>query len=284
MSCVIVLLTRDSTEWRKRSSHAAQHAEDLDSAVLDRVDEQLEISLPTEELREQLLHLYFSRYVRDAAQQAQADVTLWQRGTRSLQSLLSGRRATADDISIDGLDVVCPRAMQLQFVCFAVDRAEKAAQRLQKFVCTLCMSARVPGSTGNACFKSAVEEPRAESEVLYMHTTAECCQQRCDQVIADSRGGVNEHNVMHADQLSEECCKGDGRLLRARACKADGFSSSSSLRHTKRHIDASRLPSHSPTQAQAAPNAQGSGPCILGQQLPLFGCLPVPSCCSAVAL
>jgi hypothetical protein len=74
--------------------------------VLDRVDEQLEVALPDEALREQLLRLYYSRYISDAAAQAASGLTLRQRLARRLRALLSGSRASADDIDTNSFDAV----------------------------------------------------------------------------------------------------------------------------------------------------------------------------------
>jgi AAA+ superfamily predicted ATPase len=66
------------------------HAEDLDPAVLDRVDEQLEVALPTAPLREQILPLHFNKYlveVQDASRGASGVRAL----VRGVTTLFSGR-------------------------------------------------------------------------------------------------------------------------------------------------------------------------------------------------
>ena len=108
LSCDLVL-SACALRWCacKHTPHTAkQYAEDLDRAVLDRVDEQLEVALPDTQLREQLLHLYFGRYVRDAAANAAAGLTLRQRMGRGLRALLRGTRLRADDIDVAGFDAV----------------------------------------------------------------------------------------------------------------------------------------------------------------------------------
>jgi hypothetical protein len=80
--------------------------EDLDVAVLDRVDEQLEVGLPGIELRQQLMHLYFQRYLIHASEQAASGTTFWQRVSRGARSLISGTRARASDIDVSKFDAV----------------------------------------------------------------------------------------------------------------------------------------------------------------------------------
>jgi hypothetical protein len=81
-------------------------AEDLDVAVLDRVDEQLEVGLPDLELRHQLVHLYFQRYLVHASEQATSGTTFLQRLGRRTRALVSGSRAKASDIDMSAFDSV----------------------------------------------------------------------------------------------------------------------------------------------------------------------------------
>lgn len=75
-------------------------AEDLDPAVLDRVDEQLQVALPTEPLRAQILQLYFSKYLVETQ-----DATRGVGFLRSLSTLVSGR-AAPNKIDVSELDQV----------------------------------------------------------------------------------------------------------------------------------------------------------------------------------
>lgn len=77
-------------------------AEDLDPAVLDRVDEQLQVALPTEPLRAQILQLYFSKYLVEPQ-----DATRGGGFLRSLSTLVSGR-AAPNKIDVSELDQVHP--------------------------------------------------------------------------------------------------------------------------------------------------------------------------------
>lgn len=88
-------------------------AEDLDPAVLDRVDEQLEVALPTEALRSHILKLYFSKYLVEA-QDSRGGGLL-----RGVTTLVSGRGAPYQ-IDVSSLDQVCLHSWQLWHVCVAV--------------------------------------------------------------------------------------------------------------------------------------------------------------------
>jgi len=65
--------------------------------VRDRIDEQLEFALPDNAAREQLLSLYFARYV-DGAPAAVAE------GGGGWFRMLRGSKATADSITLAGID------------------------------------------------------------------------------------------------------------------------------------------------------------------------------------
>lgn len=68
--------------------------------MLDRVDEQLEVALPSEENREKILRLYFQRYLVDAAPAAGSVL-------ERLRRMFSGR-GTADTVDVSPVDSVRP--------------------------------------------------------------------------------------------------------------------------------------------------------------------------------
>lgn len=75
---------------------------DLDDAVLDRMDEALLFDLPSTPQRKVLLELYLDKYIRKAGtEQGEAGAgksrSVWDR----FQSLLRGRKAAADEITVD---------------------------------------------------------------------------------------------------------------------------------------------------------------------------------------
>lgn len=82
----------------------ARCAEDLDPAVLDRVDEQLQVALPTEALRAQILQLYLSKYLVEA-QDASRGVGGFQGALRGITTLTAGR-ASPNQIDVSDLDQV----------------------------------------------------------------------------------------------------------------------------------------------------------------------------------
>ena len=75
-------------------------------AILDRMDEQLEVGLPDEGARRELLQLYFQRYLVDAAEQARSGLTAAQRVARALRAAMAGGRGAASDIDLSGFDAV----------------------------------------------------------------------------------------------------------------------------------------------------------------------------------
>lgn len=77
-------------------------------AILDRVDEQLEVGLPDESARRELLQLYFQRYLVDAAAQARGGQTAAQRAGRWLRAAMAGGRGQASDIDLSKFDAVRP--------------------------------------------------------------------------------------------------------------------------------------------------------------------------------
>jgi AAA+ superfamily predicted ATPase len=79
-------------------------AEDLDPAVLDRVDEQLEVALPTAPLREQILRLYFNKYLVEAQDTSRGASGL-RALVRGVTTLFSGR-TQPNQIDVSGLDQV----------------------------------------------------------------------------------------------------------------------------------------------------------------------------------
>eukprot|EP00892_Ulva_mutabilis_P006304 jgi/Ulvmu1/4045/UM019_0022.1 len=78
---------------------ATNRPEDLDPAVLDRVDEQLEVALPTVDLREQIVQLYFTRYLTNS-DQAVASLGMMTR----MRRMFGGSKA--DKIDVSGVDQV----------------------------------------------------------------------------------------------------------------------------------------------------------------------------------
>jgi ATPase family AAA domain-containing protein 3A/B len=78
---------------------ATNRPEDLDAAVLDRVDDALEFPLPGEQERLALLRLYFSRYVGGANAAAAADADVLP--TRRLMSYFSGGATSMPPIDVD---------------------------------------------------------------------------------------------------------------------------------------------------------------------------------------
>lgn len=69
--------------------------------MLDRVDEQLEVALPTVDLREQILQLYFTRYL------TQSDEAVASLGTMARMWRMFGGGAMADKIEVSAVDQVC---------------------------------------------------------------------------------------------------------------------------------------------------------------------------------
>lgn len=67
--------------------------------MLDRVDEQLEVALPTQDLRAQILQLYFSKYLVEAQDATGGGIL------RSIKTLTSGR-AAPNQIDVSSLDQV----------------------------------------------------------------------------------------------------------------------------------------------------------------------------------
>jgi hypothetical protein len=83
------------------------NAEDLDPAILDRVDEQLEVALPSRDLREQILQLYFTRYLVRAHEEA---VLSW--GARLRRTFGGG---VPDRIDTSTVDQVRPSDFTVRF-------------------------------------------------------------------------------------------------------------------------------------------------------------------------
>ena len=71
---------------------ATNRASDLDSAVLDRVDEVLEFPLPGEEERLKLLHLYLEKYIAQAGSHSRG----WRSWLRGQQEKIEIRGITED--------------------------------------------------------------------------------------------------------------------------------------------------------------------------------------------
>lgn len=68
--------------------------------MLDRVDEQLEVALPSEEMREQLLQLYFHRYLTNS-DDASSSIGMMER----MRRMFSGK-GLADKIDVTPVDSV----------------------------------------------------------------------------------------------------------------------------------------------------------------------------------
>lgn len=108
---------------------ATNRPEDLDPAVLDRMDEAIEFPLPGADEREQLLKLYFEKYVERSAEDA-AGADAKSMVSRFLATL-RGRRADADAIRVDGVDDADLRKAAEQTLGFSGRELAKTAASLQ---------------------------------------------------------------------------------------------------------------------------------------------------------
>ena len=82
-------------------------AEDLDPAVRDRIDEQIEFALPDHTGRQDLLNIYFSKYIDNSAEHVASSISLYQRMKGAVSWVVRGSKTGADNIKLSQFDKVC---------------------------------------------------------------------------------------------------------------------------------------------------------------------------------